>query len=259
MRNIWRDAILGVVVGDALGCPVQFYGREYRKTDPVKGMRGFGVFNVPAGSWTDDSSLTLATMDSILETGCVSVDDIAERFADWYFDGKYTPYGYAYDIGRGTAAAIEKFKRTGIPLSGSKDIHNNGNGSLMRIMPVCLYNALEMVGFERAMKCIDDASSVTHGHAIAQGACELYYFVVKEILEGEKNPRRILKNAMTFAKTTYEDYDLIDCLDVFGRVLKVDQFLALPEDEIKSTGYVVDSLEAAFGALERPITMPTVC
>lgn len=69
MRNIWKDGIFGVVVGDALGCPVQFETREEVAEHPIRGMRGHGTFNLPAGSWTDDSSLTLALLESIVRTG----------------------------------------------------------------------------------------------------------------------------------------------------------------------------------------------
>ena len=69
MKKIWKEGVFGVVTGDALGCPVQFESREEVAEHPVTGMRGEGTFNLPAGSWTDDSSLTLALLDSLCETG----------------------------------------------------------------------------------------------------------------------------------------------------------------------------------------------
>ena len=65
MKHIWRDGVMGVVIGDALGCPVQFESRGEVANHPVTGMRGYGTFNLPDGSWTDDSSLTLALLDSL--------------------------------------------------------------------------------------------------------------------------------------------------------------------------------------------------
>ena len=99
MRNIWKEGILGVVVGDALGCPVQFEDRETVAKHPVTGMRGHGAFDLPAGSWTDDSSLTLALLDSICKTGRLDLKDIMNQFVDWLDNGAFTPYGRAYDIG----------------------------------------------------------------------------------------------------------------------------------------------------------------
>ena len=78
--SIWKNGILGVVVGDALGCPVQFESREEVARHPVTGMRGYGTFNLPAGSWTDDSSLTLALLESIKRNGGIDYTDIMDNF-----------------------------------------------------------------------------------------------------------------------------------------------------------------------------------
>ena len=140
MRNIWKEGIFGVVVGDALGCPVQFESREEVKEHPVTGMRGYGSFNLPAGSWTDDSSLTLALLDSICRTGSMNLKHIMGNFVDWLDNGAFTPYGYSYDIGEGTMRAIKAYKHRNNPFQcGGRDEWSNGNGSLMRIMPACLY------------------------------------------------------------------------------------------------------------------------
>ena len=109
MKNMWKSAIMGVVVGDALGCPVQFESRDQVARHPVTGMRGYGTFNLPAGSWTDDSSLTLALLESIKRNGTVKYDDIMDNFVKWLDDGAFTPYGQSFDIGRGTMKAIRKY------------------------------------------------------------------------------------------------------------------------------------------------------
>ena len=100
--NIWINGIMGVITGDALGCPVQFRSREEVAGNPVTGMRGYGTFNLPEGSWTDDSSLTLALLESIRRVKGIDLDDIMENFMKWMYDGEFTPYGYSYDIGNGT-------------------------------------------------------------------------------------------------------------------------------------------------------------
>ena len=97
---------MGVVVGDALGCPVQFESRAEVAQHPVTGMRGYGTFNLPPGSWTDDSSLTLALLESIRRTGAIDYTDIMDSFVKWLDDGAFTPYGYSYDIGGATMSAI---------------------------------------------------------------------------------------------------------------------------------------------------------
>ena len=98
--NIWQNGIMGVVVGDALGCPVQFESRAEVAAHPVTGMRGYGTFHLPEGSWTDDSSLTLALLESIRRKDGIDLDDIMENFMKWLYDGEFTPYGRSYDIGQ---------------------------------------------------------------------------------------------------------------------------------------------------------------
>ena len=110
--NIWINGIMGVIAGGAIGCPVQFRSREEVAGNPVTGMRGYGTFNLPEGSWTDDSSLTLALLESIRRVKGIDLDDIMENFMKWMYDGEFTPYGYAYDIGNGTMEAIDRYRRT---------------------------------------------------------------------------------------------------------------------------------------------------
>ena len=89
--NIWMDGIMGVVVGDALGCPVQFESREEVARHPVTDMREYGTFNLPEGSWTDDSSLTIALLESIRRVGEIDLDDIMGNFMKWLYDGEFLP------------------------------------------------------------------------------------------------------------------------------------------------------------------------
>jgi ADP-ribosylglycohydrolase len=100
VKNAWTNGIMGIIVGDALGNPVQFMSRgKVMQRGLVRGMEAGGVFHMPAGCWTDDGSMTLATMDSILEKGKIDPDDIMKKFIEWDRDGKYTPTGKAYDQG----------------------------------------------------------------------------------------------------------------------------------------------------------------
>ncbi len=110
-KNIWLDGIMGVVVGDALGCPVQFLSRdELRKRGLVKGMEGHGTYDMPEGTWTDDGSMTLALLASIKEKKKIDLDDIMLRFVDWVRKGEYTPFGQAFDIGNTCYDAIKMYE-----------------------------------------------------------------------------------------------------------------------------------------------------
>ncbi|MGN0362668.1 MAG: ADP-ribosylglycohydrolase family protein, partial [Bilifractor sp.] len=158
----WEDGILGLVTGDALGVPVEFKSREELKINPVRDMLGFGTYDVPAGSWSDDSSMALAELASLVESqnsqnekgteseedtdslsgleSLIDLNDIMRRFAAWIDYGEYTPQGVAFDRGNTCSTAISRFKEgKDVQSCGSTGENSNGNGSLMRILPVCIY------------------------------------------------------------------------------------------------------------------------
>ena len=91
------------------GIPVQFLDRGEIKRNPVTGMRGYGTFNMPEGTWSDDGSLTLATLESIFTMKGIDYQDIMENFADWLLDGKFTPFGYSFDQGSTCIKAITNY------------------------------------------------------------------------------------------------------------------------------------------------------
>ena len=253
--NIWLNGIMGVVVGDALGCPVQFESREEVARHPVTGMRGYGTFNLPEGSWTDDSSLTIALLESIRRVGEIDLDDIMGNFMKWLYDGEFTPYGQSYDIGRGTMQAINRYRKNRkAKKCGGDEEWNNGNGSLMRIMPACLYcSVMESSGMYSDRDAIDVIHSVgglTHAHIRSNIACGLYFFMAKYILFREGSLQERIQEGLTQGFAFYESY-LADKenLHYYDRLKDLEAFKSLPADKIKSTGYVVDALEAAVWSL----------
>lgn len=257
MKNKWLDGIFGVVVGDALGCPVEFEERWELKENPVVNMRGYGTFHLPAGSWTDDSSMTLALLDSLGEKKSVVLPDIMNKFTAWLNHGDYTPYGDTFDVGRGTAQAIYRYMRDkDVTACGGKTAHDNGNGSLMRIMPACLFcYEQEKAGRMDRRASIDTVhavSSLTHAHLRSEIACGLYCFMAACILDDEGNTSLIdlLQQGMTdgWAFYTRTDTDPAE-LAYYSHLLDLRYFAAVAESEIRSTGYVVDTLEAAVWSL----------
>ncbi len=214
MRTV-KDAVYGLAVGDAMGLPVQF---EERGTYKVEGMTGDGTFNLPPGSWSDDSSLTLATCDSIRKWNKISVEDIRTRFLMWYTLGRYTPYGYAYDIGGTCGAAITSGQ-------GQAEEWNCGNGSLMRIVPLAF---LPDVTEEE----IRQVSAVTHAHERCQTGCVYYVRMAQGLLAG-----RGLKELIQ---------EIIPEDSEYSRIRGIE---ALPVEQIRSGGYIVDTFEAAVWCL----------
>ena len=253
--NIWLNGIMGVVVGDALGCPVQFETREEVARDPVTGMRGYGTFNLPEGSWTDDSSLTIALLESIRRNGTIDLDDIMGNFMKWLYDGEFTPYGQSYDIGRGTMQAIDRYKRNRkAKKCGGDEEWNNGNGSLMRIMPACIYCSERVTSGDfsdrDAIDTIHAVGGLTHAHIRSNIACGLYFFMVKQIPAGDGSLQARMQDGLSKGFAFYEVY-LADKenLHYYDRLRNLDAFRDLPADKIKSSGYVVVALEAAVWSL----------
>ena len=210
---------------------------------------------MPPGAWSDDSSLTLATLNSIVEQGKIDCDDIMERFVDWYDNGAYTPYGFSFDIGATCTEAICRYGNPyGYQECGCSDEYSNGNGSLMRIMPACLFVYEQVkngeLTEEDGLKLIHDVSALTHAHLRSKIACGFYYFMVKAILDGEGTIASKLQNGVDDAVRFYNR----DCANLvqmayYGRLFYLEEFANTPEAMIKSSGYVVDSLEAAVWSL----------
>ncbi len=162
MRSALRSAVWGAAVGDALGVPFEFKSRDtFECTDMV----GFGTHHQPAGTWSDDTAMMLATCDSVRRTGGVDTDDLLRSFRRWFDEGAYTPDGTVFDYGGTTAEAL----RLGHGLSGKWD---NGNGSLMRIAPLAFCEATDDE--------VRAASAVTHAHRISTEACVEFVHLLRE-------------------------------------------------------------------------------
>lgn len=245
-----RDKTLGVVLGhavaDALGVPVEFESREDLKKEPVVGMRGYGSHAVPAGTWSDDTSMAIAALDSLANG--IDYEDMMSKFFSWANDNKYSAIGELFDIGVSTRVALLRFgiKIPALKCGGDGE-NDNGNGSLMRIYPVVLYwhylteekrNVLDLI--DLVFKC----SSLTHAHLRSKLACAIYTYVMLQILQ-EPSKEAVLWG-LEEAKTKLRVFG--DELRHYDRLFKND-FAELPETEIQSSGYVVATLEAAIWCL----------
>ena len=156
LENV-KSALLGLAIADALGVPVEFKSRNYLKKMPVQTMQGYGTYHQPAGTWSDDTTMTIATMESIARKKVVDYTDIMTNFAKWYKDDEFTVDGL-FDIGNTTGSAIKNFFRGNAPLScGLKSEYSIGNGSLMRILPIAfyLYNKFGVDIDSRSSACND--------------------------------------------------------------------------------------------------------
>lgn len=187
-----QDCVYGQAVGDALGVPYEFRARgTFTCTDMV----GYGSHGQPAGTWSDDTSMALATCDSIRETGRIDVADLRRRFERWCHEGAYTVDG-VFDIGGATARALYTGR-------GQRDEYDNGNGSLMRILPLAFTDATDDE--------VRAVSAITHAHPTSCEACVRMVHVARRLVAGET------------------PYDV------------AAELTGVPEDEIRSGGYVLDT------------------
>ena len=200
MARTLRDCVYGQAVADALGVPYEFRPRgSFRCTD----MIGHGSHNKPEGTWSDDTSMTLAICDSYRELGRIDVDDIRQRFVRWYREGAYTVDGL-FDIGNATREALE----CGHGLAGEWD---NGNGSLMRTVPLAFTDATDDE--------VRAVSAITHAHPTSTELCVAMANIARDLISGASPA------------------------DVAGSVA------SRPVDEIRSGGFVRDTFDAALWCL----------
>ena len=245
MNNAVKAVILGHAIGDALGVPVEFCERAELDENPVFDMEGFGTYQVPAGAWSDDTSMSLAALDSLAD-GKVDLTEIMSNFASWILHNEFTPTGKAFDVGGTCLNAILDFAADP-SLSpteyGGKGERSNGNGSLMRIHPFVLYAYLSKMSAEDCIDLVHSASAVTHAHERSKIGCGIYAFALLALLD---SPSKLsLLRGLAYAKEYYKNSAELDC---YKRIFQKD-FESTPRKKIKSSGYVVDTLEAAVWCL----------
>jgi ADP-ribosylglycohydrolase len=244
-----QSAFLGFVVGDALGVPVEFSSREERAANPVCEMRSGGAHGQTVGTWSDDTSMTLCVMQSLIEKNIDYADQMA-RFADWLLNGKNTPHGKAFDVGGTTKTAIFRFvKGTPALKCGETGDYSCGNGSLMRILPIAAY-----IAGKYGKRKIDDSSAeiihnsslCTHAHKRCQMACGIYCNVVFQMLGGGCLTD-LVKNAVADALAYYKNRrDFSDVCGDFQDLADIGEWQA---NKICGSGYVIHTLQASLWCL----------
>lgn len=230
-----KAVIFGHAVGDALGVPVEFQTRLTLDADPVTDMRGYGTYPVPAGSWSDDTSMTLCALDALAQKSFLW-DAVMVNFGRWYYKDEFTPTGKMFDVGTTCRLAIDDFflNQIDVELCGRRDERSNGNSSLMRIIPFVLYAPNDLAFIEKA-------SCLTHAHRCSQIACGVYALILEELLSKRKVA------AYTEGLRKAEDrYGLESEWIHFAPLLEIEK---RSRASIRSSGYVVDTLEAALWCL----------
>jgi ADP-ribosylglycohydrolase len=239
--------LIGLAAGDALGLPVEFEPRSAREADPVRGMRGGGAWSVEPGTWSDDTSLALCLAESIVERG-FDPEDSGRRSLAWLDEGLWTAKGGAFGAGGATRRALDRI-RAGLPavLAGGRGENDNGNGSLMRILPASIW--LAGVPEPARYRAIAAFSATTHGHPRSILACWLHCLVSGRLLLGEA-PMEAYADAMAEARSLLGGLPAPARAeaDVYSRVLD-GGLPSLEREAIRGSGYVVHCLEASLWSL----------
>lgn len=225
-------ALLGLVIGDALGTTLEFSARDAKP--PVSGLVGGGPFKLAPGEWTDDAAMALALADSLLARPELDEADLMRRFVAWWRRGDYSCTGRCFDIGITTRQALARFERTGDPVAGSTDPQTAGNGSLMRLAPVA-------IRFWRDRARLADAAArqgrTTHAAPEAVDACTAFAELIADAIAGSPRHETLAARSSTFSPKV---------ADVLG-----GSWRGKHRDAIRSSGYVIHSLEAALWCVGR--------
>ncbi|MBD2560975.1 ADP-ribosylglycohydrolase family protein [Nostoc sp. UIC 10607] len=238
------SGLMGLCVGDALGVPVEFTSRAERVKSPVTTMLGYGTWNQPPGTWSDDSSLSFCLAECLCRG--YSLDAIANSFWRWYKEAYWTPRGDVFDIGQTTHTAIMRLKQGVVPhQAGGKVENSNGNGSLMRILPMAYCH--RSFTLSELLARVHDVSAITHAHARSQMACGIYISIAVALLEGADLQTAYLQGLQDI-QTIYSVREFLLEKPHFGRVFS-GEIAKVPVEEINSGGYVIDTLESSLWCL----------
>ena len=244
-RNFSKNILIGSAVGDALGVPVEFKRRQYLQQNPVTDMTGYGTYNMPPGTFSDDSSMMFCLAESLCNG--YNVNDIAEKFQMWMHEGYWTADGEVFDVGISTRKAINRLRVVKNPTeAGSTAESDNGNGSLMRILPLAIFT--KDLSIDERCEIVKEVSSITHAHNRSVLACIYYIEFALNVLDSE-NLEEAYLNTNFWLKLFLEENEIYkNEFQYFERILS-GKLIDLKEDEINSTGYVMDSLEASIWCL----------
>jgi ADP-ribosylglycohydrolase len=238
MLDRYRGALLGLATGDALGTTLEF--AKPGSFEPIHDMQGRGPFNLQPGDWTDDTSMALCLAGSLIECGDFDPVDQLTRYVRWMREGYLSSNGVCFDIGGTVHAALDRFERSGEPWCGSTDARSAGNGSIMRLAPVPLFFA-HAPGTAIARSA--DSSRTTHGAKEAVDACRYMAGLIVGVLQG-KSKEELLAPLFTPVPGLWGREPLAPKVHAVAS----GSFLRKEPPEIRGSGYVVESLEAALWA-----------
>jgi ADP-ribosylglycohydrolase len=240
-QDRFRGCLIGLAVGDAVGTTLEF--KSPGTFTPIDDMVGGGPFGLKAGQWTDDTSMALCLAASLLDREDFDPADQMRRYLNWYRFGYMSSTDRCFDIGNTVREALHRFERTGDPYSGSTSPRSAGNGSIMRLAPIPMFYAADPV---QAIHQSGQSSRTTHGAEAAIDACRYLGALLVGALNGATKSE-LLSPFYTPTPAYWETRPL--CQDI--ATIVAGSFKTQQPPDIKGSGYVVKSLEAALWAFYR--------
>jgi ADP-ribosyl-[dinitrogen reductase] hydrolase len=238
IRARFRGCLLGLAVGDAVGTALEFHPPG--SFQPIDDLVGGGPFQLNPGEWTDDTSMALCLAESLVECRAFEPRDQMQRYLRWFRQGYLSSNGRCFDIGNTVRQALLRFESTGDPYSGSRDHYSAGNGSLMRLAPVAMFYALQP---EEAIERSGESSRTTPGAQEAVDACRYMGGLLVGALSGAPKDR-LLSDCFCPVEGLWDRQPLAPAIEMVAKGSYKDR----QPPEIKGSGYVVRSLEAALWA-----------
>lgn len=228
-----KGMLMGLAIGDALGMSVEFKTRGH--FEEVVGYREGGPFNLPAGYWTDDTSMAICLADSIIEKGGYDSFDVMDKYTAWVSKGYRSSTGKCFDVGNQVSKAISRYRQNPIVSSGEEYVEAAGNGCVMRLAPVVIATIASNKNiYSNERYCMISARE-THLSHVAEQATGLFgSFLYIAATEHEAKQKII-----NLVDKTLQNNKIIES---WKNVLKKSV------EDIKPTGYVVDTIEAALWA-----------
>jgi len=234
----FAGALLGLAAGDAVGTTLEF--KPPGSFTPIDDMVGGGPFGLQPGQWTDDTSMALCLAASLVEKQGFDARDQMERYTRWQRDGYMSSNGYCFDIGNTVAGALRRFEQTGEPLAGSANPNTAGNGSIMRLAPVPMFYLNQPA---LAINQAGQSSKTTHGAAAAVDACRFLAGLLVGAINGAAKAD-LLSPGYSPVAGLWAAQPLHPAV----AAIAAGSYKEKTPPQIKGTGYVVDSLEAALWA-----------
>lgn len=245
----YRGCLLGLAVGDALGTTLEFQPSD--TFEPISDMIGGGPFHLKPGEWTDDTSLALCLAESLIEKREFDPVDQLERYSRWHMDGHLSSTGTCFDIGTTTREALRRFTASHEPFPGLTSPDSASNGSIMRLAPVPMFYAASPA---LAIHFSGESSRTTHGLAVTVDACRFLGALIAGALSGVSK-EILLSSNYSPAPGYWQDHPLCREIDTIA----AGSYFHKDPPEIRGTGYVVSSLEAALWAFSRSSTFEEGC